>query len=197
MPDSIIDGTGSSSHAKVSKLNRLYTSAVTQEKREEAVKNEDAYNINTGAITLTDANDTPVLYFKNNEERGVHVDLIVVGLGTSTGGDSTEMVEITIVRQPTAGTTISNANDVDINSNRNFGSTRTLTADAFKGATGETMTDGTDHIFAFQSDFGRLALDITEMIPRGSSLGIKIKPPTGNTSLKCYAAVICHIEPEE
>lgn len=193
MPDSIVSAAGAKHGAKVDDTLRLHTRAVQVEEETEANIEGDAYNINTGKITLTDAADTPVLYFKNNEERAVHVTAIAVGFGTSTGGSATEQVEVTVIRNPTAGTIIDNATDADINSNRNYGSSNSLTSLAYKGATGNTMTDGTDHLYIFQNDFGRLFATIDEVLPKGTTLGIKLKPPTGNTSMPCYAALICNI----
>ncbi len=114
---------------------------------------------------------------------------------TATDGTATEMVKITVVRNPTAGTIVDNATAVDINSNRNYGSSLTLSDSlAYKGATSETMTDGDDHILIQAALSSRVFATIDEVIPKGKSLGIKIDPPAGNTSMVVYAALICHLE---
>lgn len=193
----IKDGTGLGALAKVNGGGRLYTQAVTISENDNANKNGDAYNINTGIVTLTDAADTPIMYVKNNSEYPLHITSIAVGVGPSTGGSGGIPV-ITVIRNPTAGTTISNANAVDINSNRNYGSQNTLSdVVAYKGATGETMTDGVDHLLFFQGSNGRLFATIDEILVKGSSIGIKFDPQASNTSQDVYAAIICHLETED
>jgi hypothetical protein len=190
----IKDGTGTGELAKVNGDNRLYTQAVTITENDDANKKGLAYNINTGIITLTSAADTPIMYLKNNDDTTLHITAIAVGVGPSTGG-SGGIPKITVIRNPTAGTTISNANDVDIKSNRNYGSQNTLSdVVAYKGATGETITDGEDHLILFQTSNGRLFAQIDEILEKGSSIGVKFDPQTGNTSQDVYCALICHQE---
>jgi hypothetical protein len=194
MPDTIKDGAGTGYSVKVNGNNRLYTNSVTVSEDYQATKIGNSYNINTGVITLTDAADTPIIYFKNNEEQSFHITAIAVGVGPSTGG-SGGIPKITVIRNPTTGTIISSTpTDVDINSNRNFGSSNTLDVLAYKGATGDTMTDGSDHIIFFQTSSGRLFATIDEVIPKGSSLGVKFDPQASNTSQDVYVALIGHLE---
>ena len=191
------DGSGRGFQQKVNGNLRAYTQAVTTTRTEQATKNGDSYNINTGWITLSNDTVTPVLYLKNNELRSLHVTAVAVGFGPSTGG-GTIIEDVIITRNPTVGTIISNATAVDINSNRNFGSSNTLTVDAYKGATGSTLTDGTDHIIIAQNDGGRAFASIDEDLPKGTSIGVKITPATGNTNMRVYVAVICHLsDPNE
>lgn len=194
MPGIFTDGKGRGYLAEVDSSNRLNTYSVATQDEFEANRDGDAYNINTGVINLTDAAETPVLYLKNNENNDLHIRAIAIGLATSSNGASNEMIKATVIRNPTAGTIVSSSVNVDINSNRNYGSNKTLTSDAYKGATGKTMTDGTDHIIFYASDFGRLFGTIDEVIPKGSSIGIKLTPPTGNTYLPCYVALISHLD---
>ena len=193
MPDIILDGSGNGYRAKVDSNYRLFTNAVTIDEDQEATKTGKSFNINTGIITLTDANETPLFYFKNNENSNYHITAIIIGSWTSTGGTGIEP-QITIVKNPTGGTIISNANDVSINSNRNFGSSEILDALAYKGATGETLTGGLDHLIFVMSTSGRLVALVDEVIPKGLSLGIKYTPQTSNTSQKIYAAIVGHLE---
>jgi len=196
MAETIRDGTGGGYVAKVDSSNRLHTNAVTLNEQEEALKIGDAYNINTGIITLTNDSDTPILYVKNNNGSAMHIKTIAVGVGATTGGSGINT--ITVIRNPTAGTIISGATNVDINSNRNYASSNTLSdVLAYKGATGNTMTDGDDHIIFFQGNNGRLFAGIEEYIPKGTSMGIKFNPGSGNTSVDVYCALILHVEPSE
>lgn len=188
----IVDGTGSGLKAKVDGNNRITVASVVSTETQEAAHIGDAYNINTGVITLTNATETPVLYLKNNETADIHITGTAFGFWTSTAGSPTDL-QIKIIRNPTAGTIVSGGTAIAINSNRNYGSQRTLTVDAYVGATGDTMTDGTDHIIFYAQSASRIAPQIDELIPKGSSIGIKITPPASNTSMQMYAAIVMYI----
>lgn len=193
----IQDGTGSGKSAKVNSGQRLYTRGVDSSEGQQANFDGNAYNINTGLITLTNDTETPVMYVKNNEDHTLFIEAIAVGIQPSTGG-GTDACYIKVIRNPKTGTIISGATDVDINSNRNYASSNTLLVDAYKGATGNTMTDGDDHLLILQNDGGRAFATINEVIPKGTSIGIKITPPSGNTSMEVYAALICYLrDPNE
>ena len=78
--------------------------------------------------------------------------------------------------------------------NRNMGSSLTGSSIlAYKGATGNTMTDGNDLGIFYQTPNGRLYATINIRVPAGSSIGIKIQPSTLNTSMSCYAVAVCHL----
>lgn len=196
MADTIKDAA-TGSVAKVDANQRLHTQSVTATESDNANKNGNAYNINTGVITLTSADDTPIMYVKNNETKDLHITAIAVGVGPSTNGTGS-IPKITVIRNPTAGTTIDNKNAVDIKSNRNYGSSNTLAnVLAYKGATGETMTDGANHLIFYQVSNGRLFATIDEVLPTGASLGIKFDPQPSNSSQDVYAALICHLDDPE
>lgn len=177
---------------KVNDNQRAYVHSVTVDEPLQATKKSRSYNINTGVITLTNATETPIMYFENQETEAFHITAIAVGVAPSTGGSGGIPV-ITIVRNPT---TIDFSTAVDINSNRNYGSNNALTSDtlAYKGATGDTMSGGEDHLLFFQPSNGRLFASIDEVLPKGSKIGIKFDPQTGNTSQDVYCALIGHLE---
>lgn len=184
--------TGNGQHVDSDK--RAHVNAVTITEDQDALAIGDSYNINTGTITLTDAVDTPVLFIQNNSVKELVVHAIAVGLSASTGGTGNQQPIITIVSNPTAGTIVSNATAVDMKVNRNLGSSLTGTSIlAYKGATGNTMTDGDDLGIFYQTANGRLYATINLRIPAGSSIGVKIQPSTSNTSMSCYAAAVCHL----
>ena len=197
MPETIRDGRGKGALARVDGNNRLHIQSSTTTNSENANKDGVAYNINTGVITLTDDNETAILYLKNNSVDSIHIVAIAVGLAASTGGSGQPIVKIQ--RNPATGDIITNANNVDVNSNRNYGSANTLSnVNVYKGATGETVTNsGTDHLIIFQNTSSRLFATIDEVIPRGASAALTITPPGSNTSMQCYAAFICHIDDPE
>ena len=192
MAEQIKDGSGKGFLAKVNSSNQLLTRTVEEGEAIAANKDGNAYNLNTGIITLTDAVQTPVIYFKNNEDNDFVVEAVVIGIWASDG-DGLDMLA-TFVRNPTDGTIItSTPTNVDINSNRNYGTSNTLSADVYKGATGDTMIDGDDHILVRITEESRSFIGINEVLPKGSSFGVKITPPTSNTSMNCYVAIIGYI----
>ena len=189
MPQTIRNGFGGPVvDAKVNERGRVSVQAISESEAVAANELGDAYNINTGFITLTDDNETAVLYFKNNEQRDYIVELIVIGTGPSTGGSG--IVKSKFIRNPTTGTIVSSATAVDVNSNRNYGSTKTITVDAYKGATGNTITNGDDHIIVKVNSDNRNVFGINEIIPFGTSIGVNFTPPSGNTSMEIYVALV-------
>lgn len=190
-------GGGSDIGAHVDQDNNLHTLAVTKSIARDSVRKGSAYNINTGIIGLTSATESAVLYFKNNEppingESGYIIEAIAIGIddeGTTAG-----MSEITIVKNPTGGTIISGATDVDMKSNRNFGSSNELDSGTliYKGAEGNTLTGGTDFGKFFQQPGTRGFYEINIELPRGSSLGVNIDTDTSSGTSNIYVALIGH-----
>lgn len=195
MPDTIKDGS-SGNIAKVNSNNRLYTNSVTTLENYQSTRLGNSFNINTGVINLRNDVETPLIYIKNNEDYQLHIMNFVIGTWESTGGSGNdEFPKSIVVRNPNQGTIITlTPTDVDIISNRNYGSSKELNIDAFKGSTGNTMIGGSDHIILQMGSFGRTVVNIDEILEKGSSFGIKYTPQSGNTSQKVYAALICHLE---
>jgi len=191
----IIDSTGTKTGAKVDVGNRLFTNALTVEEQSEAAGNGESFNINTGDITLTSATESSVLYLKNNETRDLIISNIIYLFGASTGGSGD--IVVTVVKNPTAGTVISDETAVDINSNKNFGSSITLAADVYKGAEAKTLTGGTD-AFSSRIQDGKFPYVIGTgdvVLPKGSSIGFQVTPQTGNTSMILQIALAVHLRP--
>ena len=97
-------------------------------------------------------------------------------------------------KNPTTGTLISGATDADTSSNRNFGSSNTLTADVYKGSGSSTVTDGSVHIESLVSPGNRVAFNIDEVLTKGDSMAITFEPNDSNTSMKAMAAIVCHLK---
>ena len=76
MSEQIKDGSGTGNLARINANNRLYSNAVTIDENLQATKIGNSYNINTGAITLTDAARTPIIYLQNNENQPLHISAI-------------------------------------------------------------------------------------------------------------------------
>lgn len=198
MSISIVDGRTHDT-VKIDKNNRMHTSAVTAEECHLAGEIGQKFNINTGDITLTDANKTSILYVKNTGNDDLVITFAIYNLGATANGTGDALIEI--LRNPTAGDIITNANNVSIgplvNANQNFGSTNVLTGLFYKGATSEgVFTDGLLGLSLRSApNTGRIKHEFEIIVlPKGHSLGIDYTPPASNTSqivqfeLSCFVA---------
>jgi hypothetical protein len=202
MSEVVIKNAGSGDNAKVTTAGRLKVESVNEEITDHACDTgiEQKYNINTGDITLTSANKTSTLYVKYDGTEGdLVVTSLIYNLGSSTNGTGDVLIEV--IRNPTAGDIVTNANNVAVgtgaSANQNFGSANTLTADIYLGATGESVfTDGAVTVSTRSaSNAGRIVISLGAVIlPKGSSLGINYTPPSGNTSQKVQFAAACYVK---
>ena len=185
-------GSGNGREAKVGNNNRLFTDNVTTTEGVQALKDGDAYNLNTGIISISAT--TGMFYLKNNEDKNLLIEAVVIGTGAGSYNTTGE-VQIQITRNPSTGTLISNATAVAQNANRNFGSAKTLTATAYKAAaSGNTITDGTDIILIGAPNAqARTFAEINLLLEKGNSIGVEVNPNLSSGSVNCYIACICHL----
>lgn len=188
----IENGAGDGKKLKINGRNEAEVFAVTESEAQYAAEQGDAYNINTGDIGV--AGDATLLYFKNDEDREVILEAIAIGIRGST---ITDQATVTIVRNPTGGDLISDATAVDMNANRNFGSSKSLktTSLAYKGKVSGTVTGGSDAAQFYMGNNSRLYASINFEIPKGSSIAIKIEGTT--TGGNAYGALILHVKDSE
>lgn len=187
------DGTGSGYSQKVDQTNRAWIRGVTLNESQEATQIGSSYNINTGLIPLTSSTESAVLYFKNNEDADFFVSAIAVGVLDS--GTRTEIGQLTVVKNPTGGTIISGASDVEINQNRNFGSSQSLASSlAYKGAEGNTIAGGNNLALFFQGA-GRLFATVDVNLKKGNSIALKLNTKTSAGTTNIYAALVGHQVP--
>ena len=99
-----------------------------------------------------------------------------------------------MIRNPTGGDLISDATAVDMNQNRNFGSSKTLTADVYKGKSAGTITGGDDIVLLYQGTDSRLFASLILQVPKGQSIAIKIDPKLSSGSVKAYCAAVCYLK---
>jgi hypothetical protein len=179
--------------AHVDNNNQIHTFSVTETEAIQATDIGDAYNINTGKITLTSDANHALLYFKNNESRAFVVEAIAVGVNSA--GTTTDDSEVTIIRNPTAGTIVDNTSAVAMNQNRNFSSSRTLADSiAYKGANGYTFTDGDDIALLFMDEGSRLYANLGFELGTGNSIGVELDPNFSSGTVTCYAAIIGYLK---
>jgi hypothetical protein len=186
----IRDGTGSGEYAAVDASNRLTTRAVTEAQSVHAAGLGDAYNLNTGLISIT--GDATLMYFKNNETRDYVVDAIA--LGSFEGITHSDDPYITLIRNPTGGNLISDGTAISMNQNRNFGSNTTLTADVYKGKVGGTITGGDDIAILQATPGGRSFYTIDFLLPTGTSLAIKLTANASSGTANWYCALIGYLK---
>ena len=190
------DGTGSSVFAKVDKNNQLHTFTITESEKNAAVEDGLAFNINTGIIALTGSSDSAIFYMKNEEspingESDIVIDTIVIGIN-SISATITENPIVTVIRNPTTGSIVSNASAVGMNSNSNFGSSESLSdSSIYKGADGDTLTNGSDHAIVLCKEGRTTIPELNIDLTKGSSIGIKVDLNTSGGA-NVYVAVVCH-----
>lgn len=188
-------GSGVKIGMHVDKNEQAHVFALNRTVNQDAVRKGNAYNLNTGTIGLTSTTASGVFYFKNNEspvngESSFIIDALAIGIdnqGTQAGA-----CIITVVRNPTGGTLISNAVDVDMNQNRNFGSSNTLDSLVYKGVEGDTITGGSDIAIFYQNAGTRGYYTIDMEVPKGSSVAVKIDTQTTSGTTNLYVACIGH-----
>jgi hypothetical protein len=187
--------------AKVDQNRRLHTATVSEPQADHAADTgiEQRYNINTGDITLTNATKTTVLYVKNTGTDDFVIKAFIYNAGNSTSG--TGDVKWEVIRNPTAGDIITNANNVEVgvdaSANQNFGSSNTMTGLFYKGATGETAVSGGAVTISTRSASitGRTVVDLGAVVlPKGTSVAVDYTPPTSNTSQKIQVALACYVQ---
>lgn len=176
----------------VTEEKRAMVDAVSQTVEEHAAEEGRSFNVNTGTITLTTANKSALLYMKNTGS----VDLIIptVGylIGNSTGGTGDLIPEI--ILNPTTGTIVSDETAVEMNVNKNAGSSKVLSVDAYKGTEGKTLTNGTMAYGSLLAGAARGYVIGTGniILPAGSSIGINVTPQSSNSNMdiQIFFAVI-------
>lgn len=187
----IEDGTGGGKKAKVNDNNRLYVSSVNKTAVQEATDIGNSYNINTGDVIISGT--TALLHFKNNEDQPVVVDAIALGM---TAGTTSQIPKLTVYRNPTTGSIVARAAAAPQNGNRNFGSSKTLTVDAYAGIDGDTTSGGTAVAQFYQGTSGRLFATVDFELTKGDSISLELEPYITADGLTCYAALILYKKDE-
>lgn len=188
MSSIIQDGTGTGNAAKVGG-NRLFVHSITEAEAIHSTEEGDAYNLNTGTIGLTSSTASSIMYVQNNEVQDLVIEALAVGV--SSGGTTTDSTTVTVIRNPTS---VDYSTAADMNQNRNFGSSKTLTADVFKGAEGSTTTGGNSIIQFFMGSGTRLFAPINLLLPRGASVAIEMNTNTSSGTTNVYAAMVCYLK---
>ena len=87
-------------------------------------------------------------------------------------------------------------NDLTIN-NINFGSSNTINADSEIGQEAATLNGGSTYLATVAPVEQLTSEEAATIIPKGSSIGVNIIPPTSNTSLQVSVGLNLHKLTEE
>lgn len=185
----IDDGSGKGFEAKVNARKRLHVHSIQESINLNSTSNGESYNINTGLVTIS--GDATLMYVKNNEDQDLVIEALA--LGAFEGITYSDDPYITLIKNPTGGDLITDASDVSMKENRNFGSSRALVADAYKGKVGGTVTGGTDVGILQVTPGSRSFFGIDFVLPKGASLAIDLTANASSGSASYYVALICYL----
>jgi hypothetical protein len=178
MPETIRDGKGRGYLAAVNSDNQIVTRSAVIEQRLLSTLDLNYYEVTTGQVTLTDAIETGIIYLKNDttSSLSIIIDRVFYDIWSSTSGSGADGT-LRYYKNPT----VTGGSDI-VPVSTNFGSVTTAAGTFKKSLT--TMT-GTAWWTAYITDKMTIALEEGRIvIPSGTSFGISVAAPTGNTSMK-------------
>ncbi len=179
MSDTIKDGAGTGQLARVNNDGQLVTRATAVEQRLHSSADGLYFEATTGKVEITDANETPMIYIKNDNtdtDTILVIDRVFVDTWDSTGGSGGGT--IVYFRNPdiTGGTDI-----IPVNSN--YGSGNSMDGTFKKSMTTLTEGGGTEWWWGnVPEDSGIVVEEGRIIIPPGYSMGISYQAPASNTS---------------
>lgn len=173
------DGTGNGYKLRINDQNRAEVDAVTHTSAQEAAEEGRLFQIGAGIVNLTSANESAVLFLKNEGDKPLEIVNVTISSGLSTGGAAGDVL---LAKLYTDATTITGSATAPF-VNNNLGSSKTPEATYLAGAEGSAVTAGVlgGATFLPVANFERV--NLYWILPRGASLAITITPPAGNTSL--------------
>ena len=187
--------------AKVDLNNRLHGAVISEEEANHACDSGIAqkFNINTGDITLTDANQTDILYIQNSGDDDMVITAFIYNMGNSNSASAVN-AKWDVYRNPTSGDIITNANDVlvgaDKQANQNYGSNNFMNGKFYKGATSEGLSSGGAVSISsrLSNNTGRVVISLGAIVlSKGTSVICSYTPPAGNTGQIVQCAAACYI----
>ena len=183
MSDYIQDGTGAGYRAKVDTSNRLQVSAISISAESQSASDGGSFNISNDIVEITSDAEVALVYANNSNSEDWVVSRVYFHFGGSTGGVGSG--EFCMITNATTGTLIDSGTAL-LPVNGNLGSSKSLIGTFLQGATGSTVTSGTEFLRTLVPAFtGRNIIPLDNVVlPPGTSLTLSFKPPVGNTSLK-------------
>jgi hypothetical protein len=188
----IQDGRGGGYSAGVDSDKRLLSKAISQSRVSDiSRRNGKAFLISTDFISLTTtASFNGIVYIKNTSDEDLFIGKV------RTCSDTSGNVQVRILRNPTTGTLISDANAATQLS-ANFGSSEIFGGDAYAASgDGKTVTDGSNSSQFINHSPGHSIQDYegAVVIPKGQSFAITAKP---SVALTFCAEIQCWFEGDE
>ena len=173
----ITDGTGKGNSAGVDATGRLLTRTITESIFQNAAEEGEAFFIGTPLITATTANESALIYIKNNENSP-----LILGSFFLTAENSNATVQMFRVNWYKNPTSITGGTST-VALNQNFGSSETLDVDIEYGAEASGIVGGTlSATLSFPiGQFNQF--DANLVLEKGSSVVISVVPPSGNTGM--------------
>lgn len=181
----IEDGTGTGLRQKVDGTNRSHVHSVSQTETDEAVINGDAYFIASSTINLTSANESAVMYFKNNEDRDLITSEIDLSSDAMTGSSLKTYKAIVYILS-----TGLSAGGAALVINDNLASKKTLDVDTQVGAEGVTVSgSAVPSADTYYESEKFIKFPLRLVIPKGATIAMTVQPAVGNTSFNFSMAV--------
>lgn len=173
----ITDGTGKGNSAGVDVTGRLLTRSITESIFQNAAEEGEAFFIGTPLITATTANESALIYIKNNENSPLILGSFFLIAENSNA--TVQMFRVNWYKNPTSIT----GGTSTVALNQNFGSSETLDADIEYGAEASGIVGGTlSATLSFPiGQFNQF--DANLVLEKGSSVVISVVPPSGNTGM--------------
>ena len=173
----ITDGTGKGNSAGVDITGRLLTRSITESIFQNAAEEGEAFFIGTPLITATTANESALIYIKNNENSP-----LILGSFFLTAENSNATVQMFRVNWYKNPTSITGGTST-VALNQNFGSSETLDVDIEYGAEASAIVGGTlSATLSFPIGvFNEISANL--VLEKGSSVVISVVPPSGNTGM--------------
>lgn len=183
----IEDGKGSGRQAAVNSNNKLESQAITiPEIAFLSAEKEQAWIIATGFVALTTTGSfNGLVYLKNTSTKPLHIETV------RSCSDNSGSSQVKIIKNPTTGTLISDANDAVI-TNANLTSTAEFGGIGYTASgDGKTITDGTDTTQFINNSPGHSIQQYqgAVVIGQGDSFALVVKPSAaGNVccEIVCY-----------
>lgn len=187
----IQDGTGKGFEVKIDSANRMLTESVVETEQLEAAVKGDSYQVGSGPVTLTSANESAVLFFKNNEDK----DLIITAANITSSKQTGSTAGVFLVKIYLEGSALSaGASQVPVNSN--FGSNKALSATVTAGQEAATVTDGVANGSFYIQEAEFFNTDLAWVLPKGTSVSMSITPGASNTSVTITTTLEAHVARE-
>ncbi len=150
-----------------------------------------AFTFATGMLALTSSNESCVLYVKNTDPTQILIiDKLQYNIGRSVSGSGD--VQIRSFKNPSGGTLLTSAVQA-LGGNRNFGSLVSPQAIVGVGGEGYTLTPSStlQSALPYPTEFVTQFL-VGLSLPVGTSIGVSIVPPSGNTNMNFGLTLMCY-----